>query len=244
MVRIVFMSLIAAAAAAAQDKPAGSFSSLQQNVDKRTADWQTLANNLELRIGRLLPCDSRTKSAIEEVSRASEARIVALTEYWQAVSAASKNQTEAVRRLIAQEEASAADRKLDQADAEQARIALTAQLADLTESAKRLASHAPAQKSLDALAQASSQMAAQAAERGQSAERLKQELRDLMAATEARQTAIEGAMKALAAEGLRWSAYYSARESRAETECSITNQGAGAGNSAPKPAGPGRGKKQ
>jgi chromosome segregation ATPase len=167
-----------------------------------------------------------------------------LTEYWQAVSAASKNQTEAVRRLIAQEEASAADRKLDQADAEQARIALTAQLADLTESAKRLASLAPAQKSLDALAQASSQMAAQAAERGQSAERLKQELRDLMAATEARQTAIEGAMKALAAEGLRWSAYYSARESRAETECSITNQGAGAGNSAPKPAGPGRGKKQ
>ena len=223
----------------AQDKSAGLFPSLQQNVEKRTSEWDALANSLEGRIGRLLPCDQRVRGAIDEVSRASEARIVALTEYWLAVSAASKTQTEAVRRLMAQEEASAADRKTDQADAEQEKVAVNAQLTDLGESAKRLPSLAAAQKALEALAQSSARMATLAAERGQTAERLSQELRDLLAATQARQTAIENAMKALAAEGLRWSGYYASREARAQTECTITNPGGAVAPRAPAP-----GKKQ
>ena len=238
MVRIGFLWIFAAVAVAAQDKPAGLFPTLQQNVEKRTSEWDTLANNLEGRIGRLLPCDSRLRGAIDEVSRASEGRIVALTEYWLAVSAASKTQTEAVRRLLAQEEASAADRKADQADAEQERVAVTAQIADLAESARRLPSLAAAQKALDGLAQSSARMAAQTAERGQSAERLSQELRDLLATAEARQAAIDNAMKALAAEGLRWSGYYSSRQARAQTECTITNPGGAA------PRAPAQGKKQ
>src|ERR1700674_201831 len=119
--------MLAAVAVAAQDKapdkPTGLFTSLQQNAEKRTSEWDTLANSLEGRIGRLLLCDQRVRVAIDEVSRASEGRIVALTEYWLAVSAASKTQTEAVRRLLAQEDASAAERKTDQADAEQERVA-------------------------------------------------------------------------------------------------------------------------
>src|SRR6202521_6291331 len=123
MVWIAFLWMLAAVAAAAQDKPVGLFPSLQQNVEKRTTEWDTLANNLEVRIGRMLPCDPRVRGAVEEVSRASEARIVALTEYWLAASAPSQTQTEAVRRLLAQEDASAAERKTDQADAEQERVA-------------------------------------------------------------------------------------------------------------------------
>ena len=174
MVRIGFLCIFTAVAVVAQDKPAqdkpaGLFPTLQQNVDKRTGEWESLANGLEARIGRLLPCDPRVRSAIDEVSRASEGRIVALTEYWLAVSAASKNQTEAVRRLLAQEESSAADRKTDLADAEQERVAVNAQLTDLGESAKRLPSLAAAQKALEGLAQSSAKMAALATERGQSA---------------------------------------------------------------------------
>ncbi len=240
--RIGFLWIFAAVAVFAQDKPAqgkpaGLFPSLQQNVEKRTSEWDAIANSLEGRIGRLLPCDPRVRGAIDEVSRASEARIVALTEYWLAVSAASKTQTEAVRRLLAQEEAGTTDRKTDQADAEQEKVAMNAQLADLGESAKRLPSLAAAQKALDGLAQSSARMATLAAERGQSAERLSQELRDLLAATQARQTAIENAMKALAAEGLRWSGYYASREARAQTECTITNPGGA-------PRAPAPGKKQ
>jgi hypothetical protein len=243
IVRISFLCMFAAVAVAAQDKapdkPAGLFPSLQQNVEKRTSEWDALANSLEGRIGRLLPCDARVRGAIDEVSRASEGRTVALTEYWLAVSAASKTQTEAVRRLLAQEEASAADRKTDQADAEQEKVAVNAQFTDLGESAKRLPSLAAAQKALDSLAQSSAKMATLAAERGQSAERLSQELRDLLAATQARQTAIENAMKALAAEGLRWSGYYASRQARAQTECTITNPGGAVAPRAPAP-----GKKQ
>jgi hypothetical protein len=244
MVRIAFLCIFAAVALLAQDKPAqdkpaGLFPTLQQNVDKRTGEWESLANGLEGRIGRLLPCDARVRTAIDEVSRASEGRIVALTEYWLAVSAASKTQAEAVRRLLAQEEVGAGDRKTDLADAEQERIAVNAQLTDLGESAKRLPSLAAAQKALEGLAQSSAKMATLATERGQSAERLSQELRDLLAATQARQTAIENAMKALAAEGLRWSGYYSSRQARAQTECTITNPGG-----ATAPRAPAQGKKQ
>jgi len=243
-VRIGCLCVFAAMAAFAQDKPAqdksaGLFPSLQQNVEKRTNEWDALANSLESRIGRLLPCDPRVRSAIDEVSRASEGRIVALTEYWLAVSAASKTQTEAVRRLLAQEEGSATDRKTEQADAEQGQAAVNAQIKDLSESAKRLPSLSAAQKALEGLAQSSARMAALSAERGQSTERLGQELRDLLAATQARQTAIENAMKALAAEGLRWSGYYSSRGARAQTECTITNPGGAVAPRAPAP-----GKKQ
>ena len=245
MARIGFLCMFAAVAVvaqdkAAQDKPTGLFPTLQQNAEKRTSEWDTLANNLEGRIGRLLPCDPRVRSAIDEVSRASEARIVALTEYWLAVSAASKTQTEAVRRLLSQEETSATDRKTDQADAEQERVAVNAQLTDLGESAKRLPSLAAAQKALEGLAQSSAKMAALAAERGQSADRLGQELRDLLTATQARQAAIENAMKALAAEGLRWSGYYSSRQARAQTECTITNPGGGAAPATPRAPAPGK----
>jgi hypothetical protein len=244
MVRIGFLCIFAAVAVVAQDrpaqdKPAGLFPTLQQNVDKRTGEWESLANGLEGRIGRLLPCDPRVRTAIDEVSRASEGRVVALTEYWLAVSAASKTQAEAVQRLLAQEDSNGADRKTDLADAEQERVAVNAQLTDLGESAKRLPSLAAAQKALEGLAQSSAKLATLATQRGQSAERLSQELRDLLAATQARQTAIENAMKALAAEGLRWSGYYSSRQARAQTECTITNPGG-----ATAPRAPAQGKKQ
>jgi hypothetical protein len=233
--------MFAAVVAAAQDKPAGLFPSLQQNVEKRTSEWDKLANGLEVRISPLLPCDPRVRGAIEEVSRASEARIVALTEYWLAVSAASKTQTEAVRRLLAQENASGADRETDLKDAEQERVAVNAQLTSLGESAKSLPSLAAAHRALDGLAQSSAQSAAQAAERGQSAERLSQELRDLQAAAQARQTAIDNAMKALAAEGQRWNGYYSSRLARSQTECAITNPGSAAPAA---PRTPAQGKKK
>src|SRR5260370_33447924 len=86
--------------AAGGEDPADALTSFQQNAAKRSAEWSTLAANLEQRVARLLPCHPRIRSAVEEVSRASEARIVALTTYWIAVSGKSKNQIDAIRPLM------------------------------------------------------------------------------------------------------------------------------------------------
>src|ERR1700685_1017693 len=50
-------------------------------AQKRAAEWETLAKGLEARIVRMLPCDPRVKGAIEEVSRASQARLASLSDY-------------------------------------------------------------------------------------------------------------------------------------------------------------------
>src|SRR5579862_4783440 len=86
--------LAAAGALFAQDSTANSLATLQENAAKQTMEWSMLATNLELRVARLLPCDARVRTSVEEVSRASDARTVALTTYWTMVSIKSKTQVE------------------------------------------------------------------------------------------------------------------------------------------------------
>src|SRR5580700_10397521 len=80
----------------AQDTAPNSLAVLQQSVSQRTSEWNTLAGNLEQRVARLLPCDQQARAAIEEASRASDARSIVLTSYWTAVSLQSKEQVEAI----------------------------------------------------------------------------------------------------------------------------------------------------
>ena len=81
-------TLFAAAVAMAQNAPAPTLASLAQTARQKAADWDTLAQALDASIGRLLPCDPKGPAAIEEVSRASDARLAALADYLQAASAA------------------------------------------------------------------------------------------------------------------------------------------------------------
>src|SRR5579872_2815826 len=92
------------AVVSAQTPAPGSLPALQQSVSQRTAEWNTLATNLEQRVARLLPCDPQARAAIEETGRASDARIIALTSYWTVASRQSKTQVDAIRRLLSQEE--------------------------------------------------------------------------------------------------------------------------------------------
>jgi hypothetical protein len=230
---------LAAAGAAWAQEPANALTSFQQNAGKRSSEWNTLATNLEQRVARLLPCDRLVRSAVEEVSRASEARIVALTTYWMAVSGKSKNQTDAIRRLMAQEEARKDEWTNDRTEAEQERAAVAEQNAFLALSANKLQALAGAQRSLTATAQAMRQIETQIQERETTGDQLVGELRDLLVASQARQSAIEAQLKLISNEGLRWSAYYAARLSRAQIECAVTNGGA-AGAAEPAPASPPR----
>src|SRR4051794_36016523 len=101
----------------AQAPAPSSLPALQQSVSQRTAEWNTLATNLEQRIARLLPCDLQARAAIDEVSRASEARSVALTSYWTVASLQSRTQAESIRRLLTQEEGRVGDWVVDTSQA-------------------------------------------------------------------------------------------------------------------------------
>jgi hypothetical protein len=230
----------AVVSATAAQEPANPLTGFQQAAAKRAAEWATLTSNLEQRVARLLPCDPRGQDAIEETARASEARTVAFTTYWLAVSGRSKSQLDAIRRLQAQEEARKAEWASDRSDAEEELAAVAEQSGFLAISANRLPGLANAQQSLTAAAQVLRQIESQIQTRETTGVESAGELRDLLTAGQARQNAIEAQLKFISTEGARWTAYYDARLKRGQIECAITNSGAAV---PPAPA-PRAGKKQ
>jgi len=231
--------LYGAALASAQERPASTPSEAvhgetAQAAEKRTNEWSILASNLEQRVIRMLPCDPRVRTAIEEVSRASGARFQALTAYWQEIAKRSNDQMETARTLIADNDARLADWKADSADSEQEQARVGSQTSDLRDSARQQAALDSAAQVLKGIAQNMAAAVKQGVAREEASTKLDADLNELIAATEARQTAIEEELKALAAENARWTAYYAARITRAQMECSVT----GAVDASPAPRTP------
>lgn len=217
----------AASLSLAQEKPAGAATSeAAQIAEKRTADWSVLASNLEQRVARLLPCDARVRTAIEEVSRASETRFTALNAYWQEAAKLSRSQADAARKLIAENGEREADRKADLTDSGQEQTRLAAQTSDLRDSARQQAALANAARALNGVSQNAAAATKQAATREDAWANVNTNLKELITAAESRQTAIENELKALATENTRWTAYYAARIARAQLECTITGAAA------------------
>jgi hypothetical protein len=217
------VAFAAAGALSAQDSRTNSPTALQDSAAKRTAEWTTLEANLELRLARLLPCDARVRAAIDEVSRAADARTVARTSYWTTISLRSKAQVEAIRGLLTEEEGRAGDWSKDRADAQVDVATTTAQAASLGPGIRQLPALAAPQKSLEAIAQMYRVLEAQSEERANNMGQLVSDLRELLKAGEARQATIEDQLKTVGTDGQLWSAYYTARQARAEVECSITS---------------------
>jgi hypothetical protein len=205
-----------------QDAPAVPAVSARETAAKRTAEWESLAKALDAKIARMLPCDPRAKSAIEEVSRASEARMAALGEVLKVALVQANTDTERVRLALASEDAALREEETERADSEQERVAVDGQLADLTASAKRREGLEEARKKLADIAAITTSRVKDADDQFQLRATLDISLRDLLAAGHARQTALQNEQAALAAEASRWSDYYAARLARAQTECSIT----------------------
>jgi hypothetical protein len=213
------------AAPAALSPPAASALAARETLaQKRAAEWETLAKGVEGKIARMLPCDSRVRGAIEEVSHASQARLAALNDYLQAAAVQAKADAERARTAPASLDSLAKDADVERTEAEQQRAALDAQIADLKESARqRQDLDDPAAK----LAEIRAMTAAQVDRWQQEAARrvaLGGALANLAAAYEARQKAMSAELAALREETARWVDYYTARLNRAEIECSITNQ--------------------
>jgi hypothetical protein len=223
----------------AQAPAPNSLPALQQSVSQRSAEWNTLATNLELRVARLLPCDPQARAAIDEVSRASDARSVALTSYWTVASLQSKMQVEAIRKLLSQEEDRTGDWAADTSQAQLDVGLAVAQASSLASSVRQLPALANPQKNLEAIAEQDRSLEKQAQERTAAGGQLLDDLRTLLNTSQARQAAIDARLKTVGVEGQRWSAYYAARTARAQVECSLVNPAAAAAPSAiPRPSPP------
>jgi hypothetical protein len=223
MIRTAWLWMMAAAMAAAQDKPPDPLAALEQAAERRTSEWATLAQGLDSRIVRLLPCDPRVRSAIEEVGRASVLRLVALQQYFQAAMARTKEQTEVVTRLRATQETMVKAAAADRTGVEQEGAGIEGQLVSLGESVSKRVALAEAQQALDGIREMTRQRAAQTERRQDQAAALGTTLAAMAVAYQGRQAALESEMSALSAEGILWNGYYAERLARADTECSITN---------------------
>jgi chromosome segregation ATPase len=209
---------------AAAPAPADSLAPREAVADQRTTEWETLAKALDGKVARMLPCDPRVRSAIEEVSRASEARMAALSDYLRAAAAQTGTEAQRARAAVADEDAGIQAVTTERAEAEQRRAAIDAQLADLKDSDKRRPSLDPAAAKLgeiDGMARARVAQLDQEIARRSS---LRASLDGLAASYEARAKAMEAETAALSDESTRWLEYYAARVARAGTECAITNQ--------------------
>jgi hypothetical protein len=196
--------------------------SARQIAEKRAAEWEALSKALDAKTARLLPCDPQAKEAVEQASRASEVRLAAIGDMLKAALLQTKVDIERVRLTLTAEDASLHQAESEGTDSEQARIAIETQLAQLEDSASKREGLEDARKKLAEILALATRRANIAAEQLQVRATLDISLRDLQVALQSRQTALQNEQVALLAEGSHWHEYYTARLTRAMTECNIT----------------------
>jgi hypothetical protein len=115
---------------------------------------------------------------------------------------------------------------LQRADAGQEQTAVDTQSDALAQSVKQRTSLEAPQKLLAQIAAMIHQRAAAAEQQAGAADAAVAALRDLVVKFEARDAALREEFSASEAERARWNAYYAARRTRAQIECTITQIGA------------------
>lgn len=206
--------------ALAQDAP--DLAALQLTAQQRHTEWERLAKDMNDRMARMLPCDPRALAAVAEVSRASEARLAALSDYFKAVSAKAFGETADARNLLAAEDRRAVEAGLERADAGQEQTAVDTRADSLAQSVRQRPSLEDAKKSLEQIAAIIHQRTGTADQLASAADIGGNLLRGLVAKFEARDAALREEFSAFEQERARWSAYYAARRTRAQLECTIT----------------------
>jgi hypothetical protein len=231
--RILGVCLLLAGAAAAQNPAQNAvgpspLAALEQAAKQKTADWDTLARNLDTSILKLLPCDPKAAAAITEVSRASDARVAAVMAYLEAAGRQTALQTGAARRVLASVQPLGADLSAEKSDLAQEQSGINGQIAVLADSGQRRPAFNGAQDALRqvaALAQQRSDAADSGISHGDAAAGA---VRALLDQLEAHEAALKEAQAAFEVESAHWSTYYTTRLARAQTECTVTKGGVAA----------------
>lgn len=219
------LGLAAFADKAFAQTPAPELATLEETAQKRHAEWESLAKDLSERMARILPCDARYAAGIAEVSRASDARVVALADYLRAASAQAFAETAAAKILLDAEERNAVEAGLARGEAAREKTAVDIQADALAQSAKQRVSLEDSQRLLQQIAEMIRQRASAAELRAGAADSAVAQLRALIGKLDARDATLRDASAAFEAERSRWNGYYSARKARAQVECSITQIG-------------------
>ena len=224
MKRAALLGILCSAAAFAQSAP--DLASLQQTAQTRYSEWQNLAKDLTERMARILPCDARYAAGISEVSRASEARLAALSDYVRAATSEAFVETAAAKILLNAEERRAVEIALERADSGQEQTAAATMSDALGQSAAKRASLAEPQKALSGILNAIQERIKAEDQLSGDADKNVVILRELVMKLDARDAALRDESVAFEAERTRWNGYYGARLARAQIECSITQIGA------------------
>ncbi|MEO8097047.1 MAG: hypothetical protein ABI811_05055 [Acidobacteriota bacterium] len=199
-----------------------ALASLEQSATKTHADWLRLATDLEVRVARVLPCDPVASATIEETTRASSARIVALTAYLNAATEQAVRDTGAARQIQQTQRGLLAASGQERSDTELERAGIESQINNLAESVKKKPSLGPAEdqlKALEALVKERAATVSRTADAEQNALALYDQL---VLAMERREKTLRQQVSLLEEERTKWNGYYTARLARARIECSVT----------------------
>jgi hypothetical protein len=215
----------------AQD--AASLTALRQSAEHETQTWDTLAKSLETRIRGMLPCDPKIGAAVEEVNRASEARLSAFDKYFSAVlDLTMARSAQASHLLESQNKTGNGFLETEHAEGVEERAGTENQISQLEVNTGRKADLSESVSALRAVAALTDRRNLVMAQQSASGESLNESLRALATQTQAAEDAIKALGAAHANEAVRWRAYYVARLARVQAECTAINPTA-----APRPRG-------
>jgi len=214
--------LVLAPALRGQDAVSVPMDDLKKAADQRTAEWSALTQALASKLAVLLPCDARARGAIEEVSRASGARLAAMMRYLDAQAASVRHEADAADLLTAEYQKEVAETPQEAQDIGQEEAAVEGLLSSLDQSVKQRPDLKPAQQALRDIRAAYQAKAAAAQQRGLSVAAVAILFKQVAEAYKARSEAVEQERQTLRGETDRWATYYAARLSRAQTECDVT----------------------
>jgi hypothetical protein len=225
---VVMASSAAAQSAAQNTSGPATLAALAQTAQQKKTDWERLAQNLDTSILALLPCDPKATAAITQVSKASEARVAATTAYLQEAARQAALQAAAARSVLASVEPLRPDLAVEKLDLAQEQLAVNGQTSALadpvvsSEGGQRRASFNGAQDALRQITSLEQQRSDAVDSATNHADSAAGAMRDMVTQLVAREAALKGAQAAFEAEDSRWTAYYTARLARAQTECNVT----------------------
>lgn len=219
---VLFGTLCLAAAAQA---PAPELGSLLQAAQIAETEWHTLAQDLDARLSRMLPCDARATRAIQEVSSASATRLAAYAQYLQVLLESAAADVKEARAIAEGQPSAVAEVAAERTDIAQEQAGIESQILNLTASAGQRASLGAALEKLKEIQGLIAQRADIAGRLPGSGDRLTGLMNDLVSALEKREAALRAYSTVLEAERERWNAFYTARTERARLECTITGGG-------------------
>lgn len=220
--RCAFWACFSSLALAQQPLP---LPALEQAALNAHTAWFTLATGLDVRVARMQPCDAAATAAIEEVNRASTARLVALGTYIKAVADQAAKDLATARQIQRAETAYLTSVGTERTDTEQERAGIESQINNLADSVRKKVSLTAASEDLRQIETAVRERANLITTNASAAEGSLKYFEELALALEKRDAAIRRFIASIDEERTKWNGYYTARLARARVECSAMGAG-------------------